>query len=140
MPSQTGIHVALPSDIDVPGADNSSMDGYGYAAADLAKEGGALKIVGESLAGHPYGDALGAGECVRIMTGAVVPAGVDTVGMQENTHAEGDRLVVEQRPKPGSNIRAAGEDIAAGATVLTAGDIVQVGRRRMVRIVVSKKS
>ncbi|WP_353156375.1 molybdopterin molybdotransferase MoeA [Salinisphaera shabanensis] len=125
VPLQAALHRVLAetvvSDIDVPGADNSSMDGYGYAAADLAKEGGALKIVGESLAGHPYVDALGAGECVRIMTGAVVPAGVDTVVMQENTHAEGDRLVVEQRPKPGSNIRAAGEDIAAGATVLTAG-------------------
>ncbi|WP_353219817.1 gephyrin-like molybdotransferase Glp [Salinisphaera sp. S4-8] len=109
------------SDINVPGADNSSMDGYGYAAGDLCADGDTLDIVGQSLAGHPYGGELAAGQCVRIMTGAVVPAGVDTVVMQENTRVEGDRLVVEQRPKPGSNIRAAGEDIAAGATVLAAG-------------------
>jgi molybdopterin molybdotransferase len=129
VPLRAALHRVLAetvvSDIDVPGADNSSMDGYGYAAADMAEDGGALEIVGESMAGHPYTGSLGTGQCIRIMTGAVVPAGVDTVVMQENTHAEGDRLVVAQRPKPGSNIRAAGEDIAAGATVLAAGSYLR---------------
>ncbi|WP_348765937.1 gephyrin-like molybdotransferase Glp [uncultured Salinisphaera sp.] len=125
VPLQAALHRVLGetvvSRIDVPGADNASMDGYGYAAADVAAAGDTLQIVGESLAGHPYDGSLGAGECIRIMTGAVVPADVDTVVMHENTRAEGRRLVVEQPPKAGSNIRAAGEDIAAGATVLAAG-------------------
>lgn len=111
----------IVSDLNVPGADNSSMDGYGYRAADAADNGVPLQVVGQSLAGHPFAGSVGAGECVRIMTGAVVPAGVDTVVMQENTRADGNAVVVEQRAARGSNIRAAGEDLAAGDRVLGAG-------------------
>ena len=107
--------------VDVPGADNSSMDGYGYRAGDVDADGAALDVVGESLAGHPFGGRVGAGQCVRIMTGAVVPDGVDTVVMQENTRATGERVVIEKRPASGSNIRAAGEDLRAGTTVLAPG-------------------
>ena len=107
--------------VDVPGADNSSMDGYGYRAADAEQDGATLRVIGESLAGHPFAGLIGAGECVRIMTGAVVPEGVDTVVMQENTRAADEQVVIEKRPAPGSNIRRAGEDLEAGATVLAAG-------------------
>ena len=107
--------------VDVPGADNSSMDGYGYRAGDVDADGAALDVVGESLAGHPFAGRVGAGQCVRIMTGAVVPDGVDTVVMQENTRAAGERVVIEKRPASGSNIRAAGEDLRAGTIVLAPG-------------------
>ena len=107
--------------VNVPGADNSSMDGYGYRAGDVDADGAALDVVGESLAGHPFAGRVGAGQCVRIMTGAVVPDGVDTVVMQENTRATGERVVIEKRPASGSNIRAAGEDLRAGTTVLAPG-------------------
>jgi molybdopterin molybdotransferase len=109
--------------VDVPGADNSSMDGYGYRAADAEADGVRLSVVGESLAGHPFEGRIGSGECVRIMTGAVVPDGVDTVVMQENTRSEaaGESVVIDKRPALGSNIRAAGEDLRAGAPVLEPG-------------------
>ena len=107
--------------IDVPGADNSSMDGYGFAHADAPADGARLAIVGDSFAGHPFTGRLAAGQCVRIMTGAVVPEGVDTVVIQENTREEGDELVVVEAPAAGSNIRPAGEDLARGQTVLAAG-------------------
>lgn len=109
------------SSIDVPGAANSSMDGFGFAAADAPADGACLAIVGQSLAGHPFAGTLDAGECIRIMTGAVVPPGVDTVVMQENTHEDDGQVVIDTVPTPGSNVRPAGEDLARGDTVLRAG-------------------
>jgi molybdopterin molybdotransferase len=111
--------------IDVPGAANASMDGYGFAAAEAPADGARLRIAGQAFAGHPFVGELGSGECVRIMTGAVVPYSVDTVVMQENTHVEGDILVIDEAPAPGSNIRPAGEDLARGQTVLGSGSYLR---------------
>lgn len=115
----------ITADIDVPGADNSSMDGFGFAGDDASTDGARLTLAGESFAGHPFDGELGAGECVRIMTGAMVPAGVDTVVMQENTRVEDDSVVVVQAPDKGSNIRPAGEDIARGQVVMLAGQYLR---------------
>ena len=115
----------MTSAIDVPGADNSSMDGYGFAAADVRASGDRLAIVGDSLAGHPFAGALKAGDCIRIMTGAVVPSGVDTVVMQENTREDDGHLVIETVPAAGSNIRPAGEDLTRGDVVLRAGQYLR---------------
>lgn len=106
--------------VDVPGAANSSMDGYGFAHTDSG-DGTRLTLVGQSLAGHPFAGSVGAGECVRITTGAVVPSGVDTVVMQENTAVEDDVVIIQRCPARGSNVRPAGEDLARGDRVLSAG-------------------
>lgn len=110
------------SRIDVPQHTNSAMDGYALRGEDLPRNGmGELKVVGTSWAGRPYGKTVARGECVRIMTGAVMPEGTDTVVMQEHTEREGERIRIEARHHPGQNVRAAGEDIAAGQVVLGAG-------------------
>ncbi|MGN8159881.1 molybdopterin molybdotransferase MoeA [Salinisphaera sp. SWV1] len=111
--------------VDVPSAANSAMDGYGYAAASINRPGARLTVVGQSLAGHPFNGRVGAGECVRIMTGAVVPDGVDTVVMQENARLEDEAVSIDSPPAAGTNIRPAGEDLACGATVLSAGSFVR---------------
>ncbi|MDA3920389.1 MAG: molybdopterin molybdotransferase MoeA [Salinisphaera sp.] len=111
--------------VDVPSAANSSMDGFGFAHAHVDRDGPRLKIVGQSLAGHPFAGSVGRGQCVRIMTGAVVPPGVDTVVMQENTTANSDELVIDTCPALGSNVRPAGEDLARGALVLARGSCLR---------------
>lgn len=108
--------IAAP--INVPGGDNSAMDGYALRAQDCT---GTLTVVGAALAGHPFAGNINAGETVRIMTGALVPAGADTVVMQENVQLDGNQLFLTQIPETGENIRCAGEDIALGSEVLTAG-------------------
>lgn len=115
----------IQSPLQVPGYDNSAMDGYALRNDDL-QHGDTLTMVGKSFAGNPYRGAMQSGECIRIMTGAQVPADADTVIMQENTNAQGnteigDRIRFSGASKTGSNIRHAGEDIDAGATVLTRG-------------------
>ncbi|OBS10417.1 molybdopterin molybdotransferase MoeA [Acidihalobacter prosperus] len=106
--------------IDVPPHANSAMDGYALRADELAM-GTAFRIVGEAFAGHPYRGDIGPGECVRVMTGGVMPRDADTVVQQEHVRVEGERIRVEQAPAAGANVRQAGEDIAAGSTVLPAG-------------------
>lgn len=113
------------SAVDVPSAANSAMDGYGYAAQGVTA-GQRLQVVGQALAGHPWSGQISPGECVRITTGAVIPSGVDTVVMQENTQTAGDKHIIIDKPaSPGANIRAAGEDIARGQTVLAAGHFLR---------------
>ncbi|MBI4693124.1 MAG: molybdopterin molybdotransferase MoeA [Gammaproteobacteria bacterium] len=107
---------------DVPGEANSAMDGYAVRAADLPADGTLrLQIVDTSFAGRPAMRALGPGETIRIMTGAVLPAGADTVVMQEHVTVEGDRIVVGSGHRAGQNVRLPGEDVRRGATVLAAG-------------------
>jgi molybdopterin molybdotransferase len=108
------------SPINVPPADNSAMDGYAVRATDL-NETAHLKLVGTALAGQPYSKKLADGECVRIMTGALVPLGADAVVMQENTHLNDGFVVFKQQPKAGNNIRYAGDDIRQGELVLKKG-------------------
>jgi molybdopterin molybdotransferase len=114
------------SPIDVPAHDNSAMDGYALRAADLSPGGETpLKVIGAALAGRPFAGSVGRGECVRIMTGAIVPAGSDTIVMQEAVRAEGDALFVPPGQKAGQNLRRAGEDLKAGRPALPAGRIVR---------------
>jgi len=114
----------LVSPLDVPGHDNSAMDGYAVRFADLKHDGETLlKRVGESFAGKPWDGAIGAGECVRIFTGGVMPQGADTVVMQERASedAAGVRIAAGAVGKAGTNRRFAGEDLKRGQTVFRAG-------------------
>ncbi|AOV17253.1 molybdopterin molybdenumtransferase MoeA [Acidihalobacter aeolianus] len=111
---------AVSAPFDVPPHANSAMDGFALRHADLAT-GERLHIVGEAFAGRPYRGEVGAGECVRVMTGGVVPHDTDTVVQQEHVAVEGDGIRVQRSPQAGANIRHPGEDLRAGATVLSAG-------------------
>lgn len=110
----------IASPLAVPPFDNSAMDGYAVRLADLAG-GTPLIMAGKAFAGQPYQGEWPAGHCVRIMTGAPVPAGTDAVVMQEETQADGDRITFLCKPIVGQNIRLAGSDIDKGACVLPAG-------------------
>ncbi len=107
--------------INVPGADNSAMDGYALRKQDCND---ALTLIGESFAGHPFTGELRAGQAVRIMTGALVPAGADTVVMQENVTRHEQHIRIHQVPELGENIRRVGEDIAQHMQVLAQGQRV----------------
>jgi len=99
------------------------MDGYALRAADLAA-GPAIahcKVVGQSAAGHPHAGAIGAGEAVRIFTGAPVPQGADWVVPQERTHREGTALFIDDQPQRAANIRAVASDFRAGERLIAAG-------------------
>lgn len=107
--------------INVPSARNSAMDGFAVRGADIAGDGTAeLRLVGTAWAGHPLDRAIGAGECARIMTGAAVPAGADTVVMQERARVDGERVALSGA-EAGTNVRPAGEDLAIGDLALAAG-------------------
>lgn len=109
------------SPINIPSATNSAMDGYALHGSALDADGRArLRMVGTAWAGHPLGRALAADECARIMTGAAVPDGADTVIMQERSAIDGD-FVTLHGGEPGANVRAAGEDLAIGDLALAAG-------------------
>src|SRR5438552_1816825 len=104
-----------------PPADISAMDGYAVRAADVASVPARLKLIGEVAAGHPFDGTVGAGEAARIFTGGVVPAGADTIVIQENTAREGDTVVVNTSAGKGRHIRVAGLDFAQGAVLLARG-------------------
>ena len=106
--------------INVPGHDNSAMDGYAVRFSDLKKES-TLENIGTALAGKPFHGKASAGQCVRVMTGAVMPEGTDTVVVQEVCKADGDRITIPAGQNKGQNVRAAGEDLKAGVPVLRAG-------------------
>ena len=117
----------IVSAIDVPAADNSAMDGYALRSADLSLAADTvLSIAGSGFAGRPFEGAVAAGQCLRIMTGAVMPAGLDTVVPQEFVKIEGERVTVPHGVvRAGDNRRLAGEDLARGAVALAAGRIVR---------------
>ncbi len=113
------------STLDVPAHDNSAMDGYALRHADLEAAGETeLRLVGSALAGRQFAGTLGKRECVRIMTGAVMPQGADTVVIQEIVQTEGDMVRIPAGQKRGQNRRLAGEDLAAGKPVLKTGQPV----------------
>lgn len=118
----------LASPLDLPPFDNSAMDGYAFCFADLANTD-KFKLIGYSFAGHPFEGKYQKGSCVRIMTGATVPEGYDTVQMQEKTQADGDNINIDAPYKKGANIRVRGEEIQAGTPVLKAG--TRVGAAEM---------
>ncbi len=112
----------LVAPVNVPPFDNSAVDGYAVRADDLNSEREMrLTIVDRVTAGHAATHALKAGEAIRIFTGAPMPAGADTVFMQEDCRVEGGAVVVPPGLKPGANRRLAGEDMRAGAVALPAG-------------------
>lgn len=114
------------SPINVPNFDNSAMDGYAVRISDLAQNL-TLKVAGKAFAGNPFNGEIKSGECVRIMTGARVPEGIDAVVMQEETILNEDGTVTfNSLPKLGSNIRRIGEDVKQGALVLGKGSLLNV--------------
>jgi molybdopterin molybdotransferase len=108
--------------INVPAHDNSAMDGYAIRFSDVEKP---LREIGTALAGKPFHGKLGAGECVRIMTGAVMPPGADTVVIQEVVKKEGERVIVPPGQKKAQNVRYAGEDLKVGTAVLKSGKLLK---------------
>ncbi len=110
------------SPIDVPPYTNSAMDGYALRGADLPGEGERhLNLIGTAFAGRPYTGAVGDGECVRIMTGAKMPAGSDTVVMQEQVQREDATVSIGTGHTVGQNVRGIGEDLRRGMTALEPG-------------------
>ncbi len=110
------------SPIDVPSHTNSAVDGYALINADLrAGETTRLRVIGTSWAGRPFSGRVRTGECARIMTGAALPAGADTVVMQEEVQNEGDAVRIAAHLQTGDNVRTAGEDLALGQRVLARG-------------------
>jgi len=160
--SAAGRVLAAPiaSDIDIPGFDRATMDGYAVIADST--EGAttynriALKVVGDALPGSPCERTVGRGEAVRIMTGAPMPEGSDAVLPAESAEASSDApgsVVAFSTVSPAKNVGHRGEDIAAGTAVLEAGrtlrpqdvgvmsslgiDLVPVVRRPRVRLVIT---
>jgi molybdopterin molybdotransferase len=111
------------STINVPGHANSAMDGFAIAGSSIPTHGIAeFTEIGTAYAGKTFDGGCGKNECVRIMTGAVVPEGTDTVIMQEQAEQSGNQFVrIGSGHRAGDNVRAAGEDIKQGETVLQPG-------------------
>ncbi|MDH5785275.1 MAG: molybdopterin molybdotransferase MoeA [Chromatiales bacterium] len=120
--------VALPvtSPLNVPAYINSAMDGYALNSADIPATGEiTLQVTGSSFAGTPFNGTVKTGQAVRIMTGAVVPDGADTVVMQELAKRDGEQVTIGCGHKAGENVRHIGEDIAKGGVVLTPGQRIR---------------
>jgi molybdopterin molybdotransferase len=112
----------LISTIDVPAHDNSAMDGYAVRSVDLVNNGEtALTIVGTATAGRPLDASIGPGQAARIMTGAVMPPGTDTVVVQEIVRTEGQIVHIPAGQAPGQNRRLRGEDLSRGKPAIAAG-------------------
>lgn len=105
-----------------PPFDNSAMDGFALRHADLRGSGTTdLRLVGEQFAGRTIDLQVGAGECIRITTGAALPTGADTVVMKENTALDGDQVRILVAPKPHQHVRRCGEDTQVGDDILRSG-------------------
>lgn len=112
----------MVSGMNVPAHTNSAMDGYAIGGNDIPRDGIAeLTVVGAAFAGRPFSDAVRTGQCVRIMTGAPLPPGTDTVVIQERVERVGERIRLDGTHKPHDNVRYAGEDIKAGQVILNSG-------------------
>ncbi len=137
------------STIDVPPHDNSAMDGYAVRGADLAENADTrLRVAGTAFAGRAFDGKVAPGEALRVMTGASLPAGLDTVVIQEVVRAEGDIVVVPPGQERGQHRRLRGEDLRVGEPALAAGKrltpadigmlaslgVAEVGVRRRLRV------
>lgn len=112
---------ALAERANPPGA-NSAVDGYGFAHAALGEGDQKLPLIkGRAAAGAPFDGSVPMGHAVRILTGALLPEGVDTVVLEEDTATDGQHVVFAAGAKPGANARKAGEDVMVGAEALKAG-------------------
>lgn len=114
--------IAIAANTPVPAHTNAAVDGYAfqYEGYDRSK-GAAFPIAGRSTAGHPMTSSLAAGTAARIFTGSVMPAGSDTVVMQEDCRVEAATVRIPPGMKAGANVRTAGEDVAAGTILFDAG-------------------
>jgi molybdopterin molybdotransferase len=126
VPVRSALGRILAADIiaphDVPAHDNSAMDGYAICFDSLAGDVETrLSVVGTAFAGNAFSGQVGKGQAVRIMTGAVLPAGADTVVVQEVTRVESGAVFIPSGQRHGQNTRRAGEDLARGAVALAAG-------------------
>ncbi|MBC7311392.1 MAG: molybdopterin molybdotransferase MoeA [Rhizobium sp.] len=116
-----------------PPFDASAMDGYALRAADAPEPGATLNVIGTSAAGHGFAGTVGPGETVRIFTGAPVPAGADTVLIQEDAEKlEGHAIRTTFTVTKGRHIRPRGQDFAEGETVLTAGTRLDFSRLMLI--------
>lgn len=113
--------------IDLPSFANSAMDGFALRHADLA-HGTPLRLAGEQFAGLARDVRVGPGDCVRITTGAPLPVGADTVLVREHAREQDGQVWCEAHPRPGANVRHAGEDVRAGECVLRAGEVLAPAR------------
>ena len=112
----------VASRVRVPNHTNSAMDGYALGGRDLPERGTKkCRVIGVSMAGKPFHGEVGDGQCVRIMTGAVMPAGADSVVIQERVTRTGEHITVPSGEKPGANVRHAGEDLEVGDVAIKAG-------------------
>lgn len=129
VPLREALGLVLAADVTAAGAippfDNSAMDGYAVRSADCAGASPdapvTLAVVGESAAGHPFSGAVGPGTAVRIMTGAPLPAGADSVVAQEHVTRSGGEVVLAAAVRDGAHVRRAGEDARPGDVVVRAG-------------------
>ena len=115
----------VAADRDIPPLTNAAMDGFAVRGGDLRNDIVRLRVVGEVGAGHQAEVPVGPGEALRIMTGAPVPEGADTVVRFEETRMEGDWVVILSPPSTGKNVRQAGEDVRQGQVVLEPGKLLR---------------
>lgn len=117
----------IVSPINVPAADNSAMDGYAFAGSSISTETStSLNMIGKGFAGHNFVGQVQPGECVRIMTGAIMPDGCDTVIPQELVELNGDQISFNSvSVKAGDNRRLRGEDLSIGSPALIAGKVIR---------------
>ncbi|NOQ94017.1 MAG: molybdopterin molybdenumtransferase MoeA [Methylophaga sp.] len=112
---------SIISPINVPPHNNSAMDGYAIHGSDLSDKPVTVKQVGIAFAGQPYVGSIKSGECIRIMTGAMMPDDCDTVIMQEHVDVNDSSITLHGTHSIGQNVRSAGEDLQQGEEVLTPG-------------------
>ncbi len=128
LPIRESLGRVLAADIlspaNVPNYDNSAMDGYAFNASDI-NESTKLKVIGTAYAGKAFAGSIQSSECVRIMTGGMMPTGANTVIMQEWVNVVGDFIHFTKTPKPQANVRYTGEDLQLGKTVLATGHMVR---------------
>ncbi|MEC8643150.1 MAG: gephyrin-like molybdotransferase Glp [Pseudomonadota bacterium] len=124
--------------LSLPPAAVSAMDGYAVRAADCTATGAMLTRIGESAAGVPWNGRIGAGEAVRIFTGAVIPEGADTILLQEDASATGEvdgaSITVNEVPRAAQFVRPAGLDVSAGDIILKAGTLMSA---RLIALAIS---
>lgn len=111
---------------DMPPTDNSAMDGFAFAFGK-GFPGANLPVIGRSYAGHPYPQSVPSGAAVRIMTGAAIPAGCDTVVPLEDVAEDGENIRLQKEYKKGQHLRYAGEEFRCGELLLQAGTCLQAG-------------
>ena len=118
----------ISSTIDVPGFDNSAMDGYAFSSSDMEQAQAEGLEITQRIPAGTTGTPLQPGSAARIFTGAPVPEGVDTVAMQEICRIENNRMVLEKPVAAGANIRPRGNDIGTGDTILESGSVLRAAQ------------